>query len=143
METRERGYCPVCSGRFYDEIIREPLIFISGLGRVDYDNWIVRCRECGFVFTDPVPIQSELDRYYRLSSPHDQMCSQPLVEEIRAFIRKSLPEYRSCKPRRAKLISLPSAASFLIRGFSVRSSLPTYVLGKGIILEKQQEKGQI
>ena len=51
--------CPLCGGNHFEEVMTCTDHYASG-----ESFQICRCKDCGFQFTHPVPVEAEIGRYY-------------------------------------------------------------------------------
>lgn len=88
MQVTLKTSCLVCGSDRLEEIHREPVFFLAGLGRIDYHNRIHICGDCGMVFSNPQPAEEELIRYYERHSIHEALgYDTPLMEQVGAFLQ--------------------------------------------------------
>lgn len=56
--------CPVCNSNNYEIVHSQQNDYIIGFDFVDYKNNFVLCKNCGLVYSNPVPTEDELFKYY-------------------------------------------------------------------------------
>ncbi len=71
MKVIERD-CAVCSAQSTVEVFTQRYDSIVGLGRIDFEQRIVICKDCGFTFCNPSPSAEELGGYYESFSNYEK-----------------------------------------------------------------------
>jgi SAM-dependent methyltransferase len=113
LEIFKKECCNVCQSKDFEEIHQEPIRCIAGLGRIDYLNCIVICRNCGFVFKNPLPTKRELINYYSNCSIHDSFgYDENRMVNIYASLQSHFPD-----GFRGRLLEIGCANGHLLKVF--------------------------
>lgn len=56
--------CPVCNSNGCEIVHSQQNDYVIGFDFVDYENNFVLCKDCGLVYSNPVPTEDELIKYY-------------------------------------------------------------------------------
>jgi len=104
MSLIQRNECPICAGAAFEPFLK------ARDHSVSKENFtIVTCSGCGFHFTNPIPSESEIGKYYKSEAYVSHSSSNKgLINKLYLFVRKFTLK------RKVKLIKRESKGNELL-----------------------------